>query len=826
MKSPSLWRTNVARLLTGTAAFAALSCGERATPTDPRVLSPGGVSRAISDGAHGGNDDVWFLPPMVSNPVGKPGYGGPFAPGLPVEIRVRDMTTSGTPVVVDFPPATVVLSLTDETYSVNWDTKATTLDPAKVYRVEVVIGAKTLAYADVDVVSSGTQLKNVTTGEYISLLDGRTLPIKVRIEQGWNCVNNASCASQVVPATIPSGTSITVKTNDALHWVTFTGDASGKWNTAGVSAVVTIEDVSGQYGNTAAGCAQGLTKMVIQGHCLHITTDPTITLATNAVVCMTLTSYEEDWKMLKYGIGEQTKFLDDPPALTCPKSAGTIGSASQSSNPFIRLASRVGRAIRGLVAPGVAYAFDLGVGGTVSSGDGFSFFAPGQPAQMVKLSGDNQTGLVGTALPVAPSVQIVKTHHQGNPPAIVSGAVVTCQVAGGGGSLALPSGQATEGPSGTYTCPSWTLGAAAGANTLNVTANILDASVAGGSATFTATGTTCATLCISSVTLNSSNVILESGDPITSYSVAILNGTGVTQTGVIIQGLLDQGETERAAGGTIVNCPTAAGGSVPAGGCTASNIISASNLNGGSGTLVAGPANFVLELIQGVPGTVVDTKTTAVNLLAPRSVTLSVSPEIGLVDVGSTLALTPTVVAGAGVSTAINWTSSNPAVATVSATGLVTGVAVGTATITARSVANFTVTASVPITVDAAGSGAFIGSLGLSKAAFANGTNPSGEWTVRLVNNTGSPLTSISLQGTIIQGANQFGSGGSDVTCTTTDALLPTGSCVMSFPYSTSNIDGPGPFVPGAATFKLELFSFSNGTVVLDTKTLPVTITP
>lgn len=59
-----------------------------------------------------------------------------------------------------------------------------TLDPAKTYRIRVFVGAAQLGFADVDVVSSGSQLKNVATDEFIGLVQGKTLPIRFRIEHG------------------------------------------------------------------------------------------------------------------------------------------------------------------------------------------------------------------------------------------------------------------------------------------------------------------------------------------------------------------------------------------------------------------------------------------------------------------------------------------------------------------------------------------------------------------------------------------------------------------------------------------------------------------
>jgi hypothetical protein len=70
----------------------------------------------------------------------------------------------------------------------------------------------------------------------------------------------------------------------------------------------------------------------------------------------------------------------------------------------------------------------------------------------------------------------------------------------------------------------------------------------------------------------------------------------------------------------------------------------------------------------------------------PVPASLSVSPSAPSVGVGSGVQLTPTVISQLGTpmtGVAITWQSDNPAVATVSGSGLVTGVAIGSATITA-----------------------------------------------------------------------------------------------------------------------------------------------
>lgn len=78
-------------------------------------------------------------------------------------------------------------------------------------------------------------------------------------------------------------------------------------------------------------------------------------------------------------------------------------------------------------------------------------------------------------------------------------------------------------------------------------------------------------------------------------------------------------------------------------------------------------------------------------------VDVTVSPAVDTLGVGSTRQYTATVTGN--TNTAVTWSSSNTAVATVSASGLVTAVAPGQSTITARSVADVNRTATASLTV-------------------------------------------------------------------------------------------------------------------------------
>lgn len=139
-------------------------------------------SAVISDDAHGGvRRGFFFLPPMVAQPT----WSGVFDPSLVPTVLIRDL---GSHAVVSDLSADVRVDEAGEQYAVNWKTGG--LDPARTYRIEVGLPSGLIGFADVDVVSSGRELRNVDTGEYIPLLDGRTLPIKFRMEAGIRCVTD------------------------------------------------------------------------------------------------------------------------------------------------------------------------------------------------------------------------------------------------------------------------------------------------------------------------------------------------------------------------------------------------------------------------------------------------------------------------------------------------------------------------------------------------------------------------------------------------------------------------------------------------------------
>ncbi|MBL0938728.1 MAG: Ig-like domain-containing protein [Gemmatimonadaceae bacterium] len=95
-----------------------------------------------------------------------------------------------------------------------------------------------------------------------------------------------------------------------------------------------------------------------------------------------------------------------------------------------------------------------------------------------------------------------------------------------------------------------------------------------------------------------------------------------------------------------------------------------------------------------------DTTKRATALITVRyAPVVTMTPASAFLELGQSRQFAANVQADASVSTAVTWRSSNPAVATVSTSGLVTGVAMGTATIIATSVADETRSASAVVTV-------------------------------------------------------------------------------------------------------------------------------
>ena len=177
----------LARLLLA-APLVLAACGDDqiVTVTEPT----GRPSAAISDAAHGGAGGFFFLAPIVEQP--KHSAFGTFDPGRTVTVSVcllRDATTldaacSGEPAVLE--PVAVGVDVHGHHYHTNWRTES--FSAGQYYRVIVQEGTPgaiggTWGYADVFIGATGKDFRGINKAEFAPLLDGRTLPIKFRIEK-------------------------------------------------------------------------------------------------------------------------------------------------------------------------------------------------------------------------------------------------------------------------------------------------------------------------------------------------------------------------------------------------------------------------------------------------------------------------------------------------------------------------------------------------------------------------------------------------------------------------------------------------------------------
>ena len=176
------------RIALAAGTLIAVSCLDGGGITNPEKTGPveaGKPAFLISDAAHGGAvPGFYFLPPMVDNPV----VTGDIVEGLSPIVQIcrwADNRCAATVVSLS-----AAMAQGSSQYQTNWDTHGPNVDPGNIYRISVGIGQLLLGFADVYVVENGQYLKSVNTQEYIGLVDGRTLPIKFRVESSRPIAND------------------------------------------------------------------------------------------------------------------------------------------------------------------------------------------------------------------------------------------------------------------------------------------------------------------------------------------------------------------------------------------------------------------------------------------------------------------------------------------------------------------------------------------------------------------------------------------------------------------------------------------------------------
>ena len=384
------------------------ACGEPVSPPGTPARAP---ALSIQDGAHGGgNPGFFFLAPLVSSPSGNSEYGdAAFAVVSPV-VRICRLSadpslgpTTCAVEIVSFSGTQVRVSVTDRQYSVNWDTKATNLSTTSFYRMSVYVGTQMLGFADVDPITP-QEMRNPKSGETITLLDGRTLPIKFTIEEDGLCVGAGECT--IVRITNDGGSFVLPSGNGGIY-------LPAGWLPAGISEVsMTLQRVA--TGGDNACLEEGYTGpgLIRQYEgCMEITTVPDLAAAGGIQqpgvvgLCTEISSTHPDYhyiQLIKSDAGLPIVALDDADpsvieGFTCEGFAGTPEVIGSLPGPLQQLAQAAWRGFSSLELVETAHAIDLGASGELDVGFAFSHFTWGirgglsvasSPTTSVPLNGD------------------------------------------------------------------------------------------------------------------------------------------------------------------------------------------------------------------------------------------------------------------------------------------------------------------------------------------------------------------------------------------------------------------------------------------------------
>ena len=201
----------------------------------------------------------------------------------------------------------------------------------------------------------------------------------------------------------------------------------------------------------------------------------------------------------------------------------------------------------------------------------------GSPGSISSNGGDGQTAIAGTAVATAPSVKVVDA--QGNP---VNGATVNFFVASGGGSLT--GANTATNAEGIATLSSWTLGNAAGSNSLTAAAVGVSSTV-----TFNATGVPGPASHITIANPASNNQHATAGSAVAIVpSVKVTDSRGNGIVGIPVTFAVVSG------GGSITGASamTDASGAAAVGSWTLGTAAGPNSLTASSGSLIGSPVTF------------------------------------------------------------------------------------------------------------------------------------------------------------------------------------------------------------------------------------------
>jgi len=477
-----------------------VGCQDHELPTTVPVDESADVR---ADGTSGGNPGFFILPPIAPNPgqhenFDRYGFNAfvqpvvkiceltleipvPMPPDAPVpEMDTPCVSEDGNDVFVAefaFAPGQVEVYPDEELYKVEWHTDLYDLNTARYYRIFVRAPTSTgelqLGFVDVNPVTA-KEMKNAKTGEVFALKDGRTVPIKFRIEADWLCdPASDNCAAAVITAS--EGGTVTAGTDDEVYVPPQDGGfpVAGGGTVDQITVTVDVcldEDTPDGYQRLPIDLPQG-------GNCLKVTAEPRLDpnparpLPAPAIVAMCSAEYEVDplpdlYTMHRWDEEVTGKVYALPHAYyECGSGPNppANGALNDGSTGLVRLAKAGWRTLsdgfeRLLPSPLMASRPVVMHHGPAAPTGFFSKFRLAYPATIEVVPGrDGQAAEVGSNVPLPPAVYVKNLMGEG-----VEGAVVWFDVVLGYGEISqvpVPTGS-----DGMAELEYWELGSNVGLN--------------------------------------------------------------------------------------------------------------------------------------------------------------------------------------------------------------------------------------------------------------------------------------------------------------------------------------------------------------------------
>jgi hypothetical protein len=432
--------------------------------------APGDASGAFSDAAHNnGNDRFYLLPPMVRNPS----PDGVFNPRLRPRVTVCELTpateTGCVSPVADFTMATgISVPSGAQHYQVDWNTSESDVRTSVVYRILFYLStdpaALLLGFADVQFASNMQGVRNLQTDEVIGLQEGRTLPVRFRIEEGASCAGTTDCGEAVVG---PAGGLVTTVEGYAGVLI-----PEGALDGEILITVGRVDPTSLPWGRCLP------TGLRQEEGCYEFDTEPALSVVNGqdsfkelvtVGVCLDedilrpgkLTLHKYDPERFNQGVVE----LDGATAnfLTCGgfTSLAWVPAEPSALGRMAGTARRVLGPLASIFTPRLAFARDLGLGGLT---DSFSFIGWAEAASLSVL---DAPGFAAPGGQVQATIQATTAHNHGTSgPLDASHVDLRFEYTTPSGAVTVLPGLMTDA-SGQAT-PSWTLTQEVGTHTLSV----------------------------------------------------------------------------------------------------------------------------------------------------------------------------------------------------------------------------------------------------------------------------------------------------------------------------------------------------------------------